>query len=134
MKTLFLWILIIIFFFRKQISIPVAPSWRNAQMNFAENDKLGGLPYNFVDFTPRKLEQHLFLHIAQRLSPSPQMKMKAKSQYLGSHWKVMTSSMHVWDFILKEGMGNLKGNFLCIILIFLCLQLVLILLGKFIPF
>ena len=51
-----------------------------AKLNFAGNEKLGGLSYNFEEFTPREIEQHLSLYIAQGLSPSPQIKMKAKSQ------------------------------------------------------
>ena len=51
-----------------------------AKLDFAGNEKLGGLSYNFNEFTPREIEQHLSLYIAQGLSPSPQIKMKAKSQ------------------------------------------------------
>ena len=52
----------------------------NAKLDFAGNENFGGLSYNFNEFTPREIEQHLSLYIAQGLSPSPQIKMKAKSQ------------------------------------------------------
>ena len=51
-----------------------------AKLDFAGNEKLGGLSYNFNEFTPREIEQYLSLYIAQGLSPPPQIKMKAKSQ------------------------------------------------------
>ena len=49
-------------------------------MDFAGNVDSGGLLYKFEPFTPREIEKHLSLFIVQGLNPSPQLKMKAKSQ------------------------------------------------------
>lgn len=48
------------------------------QLVFGGNEKLSGLSSNFFEFTPRAIEQHLSLYIAQGLSPSLPIKMKAK--------------------------------------------------------
>ena len=36
-----------------------------ARLDFAGNEKVSGLLYNFVEFTPREIEQQLSLYIAQ---------------------------------------------------------------------
>ena len=52
-------------------------------MDFAGNDDLRGLSYNFEKFTPREIEQYLSLYIVQGLNLAPQINMKAKNQFQG---------------------------------------------------
>ena len=51
-----------------------------AQLDFAGDEKVGGLLYKFEEFKPREIEQYISHYIAQGLNPSPQLKMKIKSQ------------------------------------------------------
>ena len=55
-----------------------------AQLDFAGNAEFGGLSYKFVPFTPREIEQHLAMYMIQGLNPSPQLKLKSKSQSVES--------------------------------------------------
>ena len=51
-----------------------------AQLDFAGDEKVGGLSYKFEEFKPREIEQYISHYIAQGLNPPPQLKMKIKSQ------------------------------------------------------
>ena len=51
-----------------------------AELDFSGQKHSSGLSYKFVPFTPREIEQHLAMYMIQGLNPSPQLKLKAKSQ------------------------------------------------------
>ena len=51
-----------------------------AELDFAGQKDTGGLLYKYIPFSPRELEQPLSMYMIQGLNPSPQLKMKSKSQ------------------------------------------------------
>ena len=51
-----------------------------AELDFAGNKEFGGFLYKFVPFTLREIEQYLAMYMIQGLNPSPQLKLKSKSQ------------------------------------------------------
>ena len=55
-----------------------------AELDFAGQKDTGGSSYKYIPFTPRELEQALSMYMTQGLNPSPQSKMKSKSQNMES--------------------------------------------------
>ena len=51
-----------------------------AELDFAGQKDTGRLLYKYIPFSPRELEQPLSMYMIQGLNPSPQLKMKSKSQ------------------------------------------------------